>query len=336
MARKRSVITAVLSAVGMIVLILDSKTAITGAAEGIDICIRTVVPSLFPFFILSSVLTSTLAGAKISVLRPIGRLCGIPYGAEYLLMTGFIGGYPVGAQAVTEAYKAGAISKNDAQRMLGFCNNAGPAFIFGIAGPLFTSKLAALLLWLIHIISAVFAAMILPAKSTGHCTIEDRPKISFPSILTNSLRIMASVCGWVITFRILIAFLNRWLLWLLPDPLNLFVIGILELANGCYSLFETQSEIIRFVISSVILGFGGICVGMQTISVTGDLGPGCYFPGKLLQTLFSAILSVATALCMFSKYASTTLPFLILGIMLPVLAIFKITVAFLRNRVYNN
>ena len=336
MIRKRAVISAILSAAGMIILVLDSKTAIAGATEGIDICIRTIIPSLLPFFILSSLLTSTVAGVKISFLRPIGRLCGIPHGAEYLLLTGFIGGYPVGAQAIAEAYKSGAISSQDAKRMLGFCNNAGPAFIFGIAGALFDSKSATLLLWLIHIASAILVAMILPRKRTGSCTLESKPNTPFPTILSNSLRVMAGVCGWVILFRIIIAFLCRWLLWLFPDPITLFIIGILELANGCYNLFETQSEILRFVISSVILGFGGICVGMQTVSVTGDLGTGLYFPGKLLQALFSAMLSVATALWLFGGYISTALPVLILAVLLFIFVIIKKTVAFLDNRVYNN
>jgi hypothetical protein len=41
------------SAAGMMLLILDSRTSAAAAAEALEICIRTVIPGLFPFFLLS-------------------------------------------------------------------------------------------------------------------------------------------------------------------------------------------------------------------------------------------------------------------------------------------
>ena len=63
--------------IGMLLLIFDSKTALEGARAGIDLCIRTVIPSLFPFFVLSMVLTGALMGTSLLWLRPIGALCGV-------------------------------------------------------------------------------------------------------------------------------------------------------------------------------------------------------------------------------------------------------------------
>ena len=67
---KRKILTASLSASGILLLILDGKTAISGASEGLQLCIRSVIPSLFPFFVLSNLLTGTLLGQDISVFRP--------------------------------------------------------------------------------------------------------------------------------------------------------------------------------------------------------------------------------------------------------------------------
>ena len=66
----------------MLALILDGRTAIDGARQGIELCLRTVIPSLFPFFVLSILLTSSLLGSSLAVLRPLGRLFGMPDGAE--------------------------------------------------------------------------------------------------------------------------------------------------------------------------------------------------------------------------------------------------------------
>lgn len=337
MARRNQMIPVFLAATGMLALILDSKTAVNGAAEGIDICVRTVIPSLLPFFVLSILLTNTASGIHSSLLSPIGRLCGIPDGAVPLLLVGLLGGYPVGAQAVAEAYESGYLTKKDAHRMLGFCSNAGPAFIFGIAGCLFSAKKTTFILWLIHIISALIVAITIPGRSTGHCTLSVPRKISLPYALNKAIKIMAGVCGWIILFRVLIAFLDRWFLWMLPESIKLLITGFLELANGCCSLLGTRSEFVRFVFSSLFLSFGGLCVGMQTIAATGDLGTGWYFPGKILQTVFSLTLSAVTAQYLFGNETMSILFICAaFAMMVIIFTISKKTVAFLDNRVYNN
>ena len=115
---KRRILPGVVAALGMLILILDTKTALWGATQGIDLCIRSVIPSLFPFFLLSGILVKSLMGAKLPLLRPVGRLLGIPKGAEALLISGFLGGYPVGAKCIRDAWNRGGISKQDAERML--------------------------------------------------------------------------------------------------------------------------------------------------------------------------------------------------------------------------
>jgi hypothetical protein len=139
MGKKTSKISLILKLFAMILLIVDSKTALSGTAQGVDLCIRTVIPSLFPFFVISVLMTSALLEQPLPFLKHLGRICGIPAGSEGIFLLGLIGGYPVGAQAVAQAWKAGSISEKAAKRMLGFCNNCGPSFLFGIAAVLFRS-----------------------------------------------------------------------------------------------------------------------------------------------------------------------------------------------------
>ena len=283
--------TSILSALAMLILILDARTALKGAKEGVTLCLYTVIPSLFPFLIFSCLINSATTGLKISILTPISKLCGIPAGSESLLLLGLIGGYPVGAQSIYYAYKNEALTQQDAHRMLGFCSNAGPAFIFGMMSSLFAQKRAILMLWIIHVLSAIIVGIMLPNKSRYKCKMNYGQRISIVSSLEISIKIMANICGWVILFRVIISFLSYWILWILPQPLQSFVVGILELSNGCISLYHIASSGIRFILASVILSFGGICVYMQTKSVTKELGIGKYFPGKIMQSIVSFMLS---------------------------------------------
>lgn len=274
---------------GMFVLILDGKTAISGAMEGIDLCLKTVVPSLFPFFVLSLIVTSGLNNSA-SWLRPIGRLCRIPTGAESILISGFLGGYPVGGQCISEFYRKGLLSRQNAQRLLAFCNNAGPAFLFGMIAPLFSRKWTVWALWGIHIASALLSSRFFPAVPGSTASI-NRGSLSLTAALNASLRTTAIVCGWVILFRVIISFFRSWFLWSLPVTAQVAVSGILELANGCCELNRIQSESVRFVLCSVFLGLGGLCVAMQTAAVTEGLSIKSYLYGKFLQAFFSFVFS---------------------------------------------
>lgn len=285
MKRKKNLWTGILYSFILLLLILDAKAAVAGAADGINMCLRTVIPSLFPFFILSIMISTAFTGIDLKMLRPIGRICGIPAGAESLLLLGFLGGYPIGAQSIYTAYQNGSLRKEDAKRMLGFCSNAGPAFIFGMTSALFPSPGAAWLLWAIHILSALFTGILLPRGADSRCIQGPKPVITIPQAVERSIKAMGGVCAWVIAFRVIISFLSHWILWLLPTSLQIVIAGFLELSNGCISLYSIPQQGFRFLLCACFLGFGGSCVVLQTKSVTGELGTGMYLTGKVLQLL---------------------------------------------------
>ena len=292
--------TGILAALALLLLILDTKTAISGAREGIRLCVMTVIPSLFPFFLLSSLLTSALAGTKTKLLAPICRLLRIPKGSESIILVGVLGGYPMGAQAVTQAYTSGVLKKEDARRMLGFCSQAGPAFLFGIIGAAFYDSRLVWILWGIHLFSALLVGLILPGGSVNSATLRSGKVLTLPEALEKSITALIRVCGWIVLFRIVLAFANRWFLWLLHPQMQIAINGLAELTIGCTSLSYIPKEGLRFVICAGMLGFGGLCVTLQTMSVTEPLGLGMYLPGKLLQGMFSVILAMAAQYFLFS------------------------------------
>lgn len=299
METKRRLFTGAISALGMLLLILDANTAISGAKDGVALCLFTLIPSLFPFILLSILICGSLAGTNFRFLRPLGKLCGIPTGSESLLLLSFAGGYPVGAQSVAEAWNGGQLSLPDAKRMLGFCNNAGPAFIFGIIASAFDSPVVPWVLWGIHVLSGILTAVILPKNREGSFQSTAPKNITLSSALKKAIASMALICGWVIVFRVIITVCSRWFFWLLPVSIQVLLTGLLELANGCSVLHTIQSDGTRFLMACCILNLGGLCVGMQTVAVTGRLGIGMYFPGKVLQGTISCLMALAMQPALF-------------------------------------
>lgn len=254
-------------ALGMLVLILDGKTAMEGATEGISICVRTLIPSLFPFFFLSAMLTGSMPGG--------------------LLLSGILGGYPVGAGNVAAAYRTGQLSRRDAQRMAVLCNCAGPSFIFGVIVPVLGDIRLGFRVWVAYLLS-IFALWIIFPKAS-HVPVRSTP-VKPQQALWTSLRAMAGVCGWVILFRVMLSILDRWALWLFPEWVRIALYGILELSNGCLALQNMDSALAP-VLASGFIAFGGICVFLQTASVTDGISLKYYFPGKLFQCSLSMLAS---------------------------------------------
>lgn len=292
MKRKRTLISAI-CAIGILLLVLDSKTAYAGATDGIELCVKVIIPSLLPFFLLCPLLSSSCLGSNAGFLNLLEGICRLPAGTGSLFLIGAIGGYPTGASTINEAYRSGAIDKNTAERMLGFCCNAGPGFIFGVLGNLFKDSWTLWIIWGIHLSCALITGTLLPKRTQTACKIRKGKLLSIPDAINLAVRNMASVCCWVIISRIFINFSKKWLLWLLPNDMQVLAVGLLELTNGCCELSSHPLAGMRFMLASEFLSFGGICVLMQTRSVTRFLGIGMYFPGKVIQSilvfLFSAL-----------------------------------------------
>ncbi len=287
---KRKYVAAV-AAMGMLVLILDSRTALSGGAQGVDLCLRTVIPSLFPFLFLSGCFSAAFAGTKLTGLHALGELFFLPPGSEYLMIPAFLGGYPIGAQSVAQAYDAGYIQRAKAERLLAYCSNVGPAFLFGMTANQFGQKYFTWESWAIQIFSAWTAARLFGCR-------EDSPGPARQSNgqptfgIESTLWAMLKICGWILLFRIVASFLERWFLWAAAPWIRVSVIGLLELANGCCCLNQIVDEGLRFVICNALLAFGGLCVAYQTASVCGELNLRYYFAGKLLQGAVALVLAV--------------------------------------------
>ena len=315
-AAKKNIVA--FSAVAMLIMVLDAKTVLSGAQCALDSCIHTVVPSLFPFIFMSSLIAGNMSGYSPKILRPIGRLCRIPQGTEMVLLLGFIGGYPLGAQMISMAYKSGNLSRNTAHRMLGFCSNAGPAFIFGLIASKFHRNCIPWVIWLVHIVSSVITGILLPRTEASVRVQTSGDQISLTRALHKSITAMAAICGWIILFRVLIAFLQSWCLWLLPTEIGVMSRGLLELTNGCLALDMLPNESIRFLFANIMLSWGGLCVFMQTQHVTGGLGTGMYLRGKLLQSVCAFMLSLLISPILFPgeiRYQQCIIPLIIASLL---------------------
>lgn len=301
LGKRTHTITILLTFFGFAVLILDTRTAVEGAKNGIALCLHSIIPSLLPFCVLSKVICTHTVGKRLRYLRPINCLLGIPEGTESIFLLSFLSGYPVGSQCIADAYNSHAISRQDAERMLSFCNNAGPAFIFGVLGCLFPNTLAVWSLYIIHIGSAVLVGILMPKKTYKVGSLPVRAPLTLNKALEDSIKTIGIVCTWIILSKTAIQIINKWFLHKLCTFLQVIFVGIFELSNGCIDLMKLDSLSWRYILCALFLSLGGLCITLQTVSVTKGLSKRLYFPGKALQAVFSTTLATLTYPLLFQE-----------------------------------
>lgn len=298
----------ILGSVGMLVIIFDGKTAVSGVLAGLELCLHTLIPSLFPFFVLSSLVTGSLIGRSIGPFRSVCRFCGMPAGSESLLVVGLLGGYPVGAGNIAAELKRGTLTAEDAQRMAVFCNNAGPSFLFGILGPLFPHIGWVWLLWAIQIAASVLTGYLLPGGSSNAVVSHHFQSVSLSDSLNRGIKNMTQVCGWVTLFRMILEFLSRFIFRQIPQGLQIILTGLLELSNGCLALSGISDDALRFFLAGTMLSLGGMCVWMQTKAVFTELKIPRYIMGRMLHFLLCTLLSLPAAAVLSDNPSAFVLP----------------------------
>lgn len=108
------------------------------AALALQLWFEKMIPSLFPFMVLSGLIVRMDFGKLISlpVYPFLGRFYKIDRRMCTVMLTGFFFGFPLGAKTVSESYTLGQLSKSQAQYLLSFCNNIGPVYLLSFALPL--------------------------------------------------------------------------------------------------------------------------------------------------------------------------------------------------------
>ena len=319
-ARARDALFALALGAALFSLLRYPAQAVEAARSGWELCGSVIIPSLFPFFVLSALcvelgLARYVSGAVERLMQPLFGVSGACAAAWVL---GIIGGYPVGARTAIQLYESGAISRQEAQRLLAFCNNSGPAFILGVAGAgVFGSSQAGLLLYGAHIAASLMVGVLFRLFG-GRCRgVSGGSRaairaVSFPKAFTGCVRDAFSstlnICAFVTFFTVVIRML--FLTGLLPraagvlagllarfgltaDWAERLLVGAIELSSGVWSLSGASGSLPgKLSMAAFILGWAGLCVHCQVLSFLGEAGLSVrsYLIGKLLHGGLSAAL----------------------------------------------
>ena len=281
-------------------LLADAAHLRAAAAEALALCAASVIPALFPFMAVSGMLVSMGFGAWAAplfsaLMTPLFRL---PGAAGSALLLGLVGGYPIGARTAADLFAAGALTREEAERLLAFCNNSNPVFLVSVLGSgVFGSARTGLCLWVIHVLSALLTGLLFrggrtTARRSPPPSLSPAPlsfSAAFVSAVRSAAAAMLSVCAFVVFFYTLVSPLRA-----LGGRTAMAAVGLVELFSLTPLL---TADHFGLVLASGCAGWGGLSVLAQTAAVLEGSGLSLRpcVAGKAVQGLLAAGLAAVCA-----------------------------------------
>ena len=324
-SRIRSILVFMLTVCGIVGILVFPEVSCDAAEKGIEICLSVLIPTLFPFIVLSGIfIKSGYAERTGRYAEPFTRKVFCVSGAcSSAMLLGLISGFPVGAKTVATLYKNGDCTKTEAERTLAFCNNAGPSFILGTVGVgIWQSGKTGWLLWGIQVVASLLVGVIVGRIWKGNApepvkiqkspqTERKSPLRIFLSSVTEGAVSVLYISAFVVFFAVVVSLLLH--TGLIPaiakaictvfpffgkETVENVLVGVFEMTTGVSRIGASSPVLRNLAVTSAVIGWAGISVHCQVLSYIcdGGLSPKPYFIGKVLQTVFATSLTYLCSL----------------------------------------
>ena len=309
-------------------ILIFSNSNLSAVKSGITLWATSVVPSLFPFFVATELLMHTnivyhIGNILNRFMKPLFNVRGE---GAFAFVMGIISGYPIGAKIATNFRKEHICTKEECERLLSFTNNSGPLFIIGSVGILlYRNTMIGLLLFITHLLASLSVGILFrfwkknshtdSYYSTSKAYTENKTQASFSNLgeilsesIVSSIKSILVIGGFVVIFSSIISILKSsgitHMIEIITTPFFNFIhispsfieplfTGFFEITNGISTISNIACKklSINILMTAFLLGFGGISVLLQVLSITSksDLSIKPYIYGKLLHGIIAAL-----------------------------------------------
>ena len=306
-------------------LFINPKKYMMSVSTGLNIWVSSVLPALLPFFIITKSFTYlNILPYNNKFFKKMAKLFNVPACGIYIFFMSIISGYPIGAKLIEEFYKKGYINSKQATKLVTICMTSGPLFIVGTVGCMFLGSLTlGFVLLISHIMGCIINGLLYRNFITKditfnsieyNSTYSDNPLYD---IMLNSILSVLIVGGYIAVFYMLIQMFNNTnILYVLNQivekilclfntekSVSSFIVeGLLEITQGCKNIGLLKiSNIKKVVTCSLLIGFGGFCVHLQSLTflISSKVNLKFYFFSKISQSIISAVCAFFIMLLFF-------------------------------------
>lgn len=305
----------------LLLICIITKPAIYMQAtyKGVMVWATCVLPALFPFFFLTTLLSELHFIDKLSFLtkRPLKHFYNVSNNAGFVYLMSMMSGYPVGAKLISELYKNKQISKDECVRIHSFSSTSGPIFVIGTVGSgmLCNTHIGGIVL-VVHLLSALINGFLYRNTGKNYDITSNylQPRNSLDNLLGQtiyqSVISVLIVGGYIALSFMFCEFLAETnILKFLCIPLDkmltiigintqlseCIVLGLTEITRGCLEcapLLASNPKLVVITLSGII-SFGGFSVALQSMTYLSKCGISIkmYLLQKFSHSLIAIILA---------------------------------------------
>ena len=305
--KQKIIFSGILASLAFLLFLVCSDTAIEYMKKGLKLCVENVVPSLFPFMVISELLVQSgfgnLSGNIIG--KPFKLLFGVSKNSACAFILGLLCGFPMGASVLCGMYDQKEIGEAEFSSAMTFCNNPGAAFVINTVGlSFFGSKRLGIILYLSVVSSAIlvgfFGKFFKKNKKSlsGErplCILQNEKSISklFTSAMIKALTSVLTVCAYVTFFSSLVGCLGRIVKSVgASSTISAALFGFFEISSGVSMASTLGSRALAILLCSATLGWSGLSVHLQIATIChGRIDMRPYFFAKLAQSVLCAAIA---------------------------------------------
>lgn len=259
-------------------LLAKPQYYLDSARRGLSLFASSVLPSLFPFYFCSLLLTYMGAVSAISRAgaKGVKLLFNAPKESAYVLFLSMLCGYPVGASTIYELYSAGVISQNDAKRICSFCSTSGPVFMIGtIGGAIFDNTKVGLIILAAHYLGAIANGLLYRKRKSDDTATAFSSKTDIDDILScaiskatiNMLYVggYIVICGMIVDTLELVGIRNV----VAPfgdasQPVLAVIYSFVEMTRASIECSKCANIRLATILCAGAVSFGGLSVTLQS------------------------------------------------------------------------
>ena len=267
-------------------IIFNRETVRDSVMETMLFCFKNLVPNLFPLMVISSVfcrinLFNTFFGKKES------SILGNCRNTANVVINSWICGYLLGPK-----YLCSEKSDYDKTPLIFLTTNAGIGFtVLYVGGVIWQSISYGIYLFFVQIFSSVLIFSLLKKEVNKGICIKQEPLITAVcSSVQSSTKSVLDMCGFTVFISVMRDVINN----MFPCHIfNQILSAISEISTGITVAATCADSSISGFFVGFILGFGGLAIYFQTLSVcNGANVKKCKLLAlKILQGIFCGILS---------------------------------------------
>lgn len=292
-------------------ILINSASILDSVTFALDIWKDKLFPSLFPFFVISSLLINYGFVEFVSeVFKPFMTIFFRTSGnSSFIFIMSIISGIPSNAKYINDLLDKKMIDINEAEKLLMFTHFSNPLFILGTVGILFFNNYRIGLLILgAHYISNIIIGICVrnyhPIDSNISFSLKkaiidmDNKRTSsetFGKVLTKALldaiNTLMLILGVITFFLIITTIINS---QMNLNPLAKSIIsGLFEMTQGLSFISTLDISMkVKIILATMIISFGGFSCHMQVISILSEkkIRYLPYLVSRIIHALLSGII----------------------------------------------